>query len=106
MPTSPDGRFAAIAETHVGTTGVTTGTGFGGSPGLRIGGKIFAMLVKDELVVKLRRERVDELARSGVGHAFEPGTGRVMKEWLSIPADAGRRWKALVEEAKEFVHPL
>ena len=105
MPTTPDDRFAAIAETHVGTTGVTTGTGFGGSPGLRIGGKIFAMLVKDELVVKLPRERVDELSASGVGRPFEPGTGRVMKEWLSVPTRAGRRWKALVEEAKGFVGP-
>jgi TfoX/Sxy family transcriptional regulator of competence genes len=105
VPTSPHDRFAAIAETHVGTTGVTTGTGFGGNPGLRVGGKIFAMLVEDELVVKLPKDRVAELSGSGVGHPFEPGTGRVMKEWLSVPTDAGRRWKALVEDAKEFVRP-
>jgi TfoX/Sxy family transcriptional regulator of competence genes len=105
VATSPHDRFAAIAETHLGTTGVTSGTGFGGNPGLRIGGKIFAMLVEDELVVKLPKARVEELEAAGLGRRFEPGTGRVMKEWLSVPTEAGRRWKALVEEAREFVTP-
>jgi hypothetical protein len=26
-----------------------------------------------------------------------------MKEWASVPANASRRWKGLVEEAKGFV---
>jgi hypothetical protein len=53
--------------------------------------------------VKLPRDRVEELTTAGVGHPFEPGTGRVMKEWLSVPTAAGRRWKGLVEEALAFV---
>jgi hypothetical protein len=28
-----------------------------------------------------------------------------MKEWLAVPTEAGRRWLALVEEAREFVGP-
>jgi hypothetical protein len=61
------------------------------------------MLVNDELVVKLPKDRVDELVEGGVGRRFEPGTGRVMKEWLEVPARASRRWAALVREAKSFV---
>ena len=44
-------------------------------------------------------------AEAGVGRRFEPGTGRVMKGWLSVPPGASRRWKALVLEAKAFVGP-
>lgn len=43
-----------LAQPHV-----EQGTGFGRVPGLRTGKKIFAMLCRDELVVKLPRERVD-----------------------------------------------
>ena len=105
MAVSAEERFAAIAEKQLRTSGVTTGTGFGRNPGLRIGGKIFAMLVKEELVVKLPKDRVAELSDAGVGHHFDPGHGRVMKEWLSVPASAGRRWVSLVEEARAFVRP-
>ena len=82
---------------------VTTGTGFGTNPGLRVSGKIFAMLVRGELVVKLPKDRVDELVEAGVARRFDAGKGRPMKEWASVPANASRRWKGLVEEAKVFV---
>lgn len=102
MTTSED-RFTAIAKDELRRRDVTGGTGFGRNPGLRISGKIFAMLVRDELVVKLPMDRVAELAGSGVGRPFEPGTGRVMKEWLSVPVGGSRRWRSLVEEARSFV---
>ena len=51
-----------------------------GSEGLKTGGKFFAMVSKDELVVKLPCERVDELVEAGAGHRFDPGHGRLMKE--------------------------
>jgi hypothetical protein len=105
VPRSAEEIWRPIADAELGTPGVTGGTGFGRSQGLRIDRKIYAMLVNDELVVKLPKDRVDELVGSGVGRRFEPGTGRVMKEWLSVPASAPRRWKALVGEAKTFVHP-
>jgi hypothetical protein len=83
--------------------GVTAGTGFGRSEGLRISGKIFAMLVGGELVVKLPKDRVEDLMASGVGHQFDPGHGRLMKEWVSVTPNASRRWRKLVEEARAFV---
>jgi len=103
MPTNPDRLFASIAESQLSTPGVTAGTGFGRSEGLRVSGKIFAMLVRGELVVKLPRDRVEDLTASGVAHQFDPGHGRLMKEWVSVTPNAGRRWRKLVEEARAFV---
>jgi hypothetical protein len=105
MATSAEKRFASIAEVELRAPGVTGGTGFGRSEGLRISGKIFAMLVKGELVVKLPKDRVAELSASGVGHPFDSGKGQLMKEWVAVPTRSGRRWPALVEEAREFVSP-
>lgn len=103
MTTAVVQRFASISKEELGRRGVTAGTGFGSNPGLRIRGKIFAMLVRDELVVKLPRERVAELTDAGVGRKFDAGKGRPMKEWLSVPARFGRRWEGLVDEARSFV---
>ena len=105
MPRTPEEIWEPIAGEQRKLRGVTGGTGFGRSAGLRIEKKIYAMLVNGELVVKLPRDRVDELVGADVGRRFEPGTGRVMKEWLSVPAGASRRWRALVREAKDFVGP-
>lgn len=105
MARTPEQIWRPIAVAELGTAGVTGGTGFGRSEGLRIDRKIYAMLVNDELVVKLPKDRVDELVDGGVGQRFEPGTGRVMKEWLSVPTSASRRWRGLVDEAKAFVRP-
>lgn len=105
MPRTPEELWKPIADEHRTFPGVTGGTGFGRSEGLRIENRIYAMLVNGELVVKLPKVRVDELVEAGVGRRFEPGTGRVMKEWLSVPPGASRRWKALVLEAKAFVGP-
>ena len=103
MPMTPGQRWSAIAESELGAPGVTGGTGFGRSEGLRLRGKIFAMLVRDELVVKLPKDRVDELVASGVAQRFDAGRGRPMKEWASVSFDASRRWPRLVKEAKTFV---
>jgi hypothetical protein len=103
MPRTPEEIWQPIADEQLRSRGVTGGTGFGRSEGLRIDNKIYAMLVNGELVVKLPKARVDELVGTGTGVRFEPGTGRVMKEWLSVPPTASRRWKALVHEAKAFV---
>ena len=103
MPTTADHLWHDIAETQLPLSGVTSGTGFGRNAGLRIGGKIFAMLVGGELVVKLPKDRVDELVASGAARRFEPGTGRVMKEWASVPTTSSRRWRALADDARTFV---
>jgi YjbR len=95
--------WRSLAEEQLALPNVTGGTGFGRSEGLRISGKIFAMLVRGELVVKLPRKRVDELVDAGVATRFDPGHGRLMKEWASVPPSTPKQWRALVEEARAFV---
>ena len=73
------------------------------SDGLKTGGKFFAMVSRGELVVKLPRERVEELVEAAAGHRFDPGHGRLMKEWVALqPADA-EECAAYVTEARRFV---
>jgi hypothetical protein len=98
-------RFEQLAARFVADPDVTQGTGFGSAPGLRIKGKIFAMLVKDELVVKLPKDRVDGLVAAGAATQFDPGHGRLMKEWASVPADSPEDWERLADEALAFVRP-
>ena len=103
MTRTPEQLWEPIAKAQLAERGVTEGTGFGTGAGLRVSGKIFAMLVRGELVVKLPKDRVDELVEAGAARRFDAGKGRPMKEWASVPASASRRWKALVEEARAFV---
>jgi TfoX/Sxy family transcriptional regulator of competence genes len=103
MVRTPEQLWEPIARDQLSKRGVTGGTGFGTSEGLRVSGKIFAMLVRGELVVKLPRDRVDELVEAGAARRFDAWKGRPMKEWASVPASASRRWKGLVEEARSFV---
>jgi hypothetical protein len=95
--------FGELAARLLTDPAVSQGTGFGSSPGLRVGTKIFAMLVRDELVVKLSKDLVEQLVASGTGVRFDPGHGRLMKEWVSVPARHGRDWDHLATEALQFV---
>jgi len=75
-----------------------------GSTSLKTDGKIFAMLVKDRLVVKLDRRRVDELVATGQGERFDPGHSRLMMEWLSVAEPASDdAWLGLATESEAFV---
>ncbi|MDQ3779014.1 MAG: TfoX/Sxy family protein [Chloroflexota bacterium] len=107
--TTPDERFALVAEVLVGKPGVAIGSrstgvkkGFGSSA-LTVNDKIFAMLFKDRLVVKLPRQRVDALIELGAGERFDPGRGRQMKEWLAIDPRSDEEWLRLATEGMEFV---
>ncbi|MBJ6759959.1 hypothetical protein JGU66_04235 [Myxococcaceae bacterium JPH2] len=73
-----------------------------GSTALKVEGRIFAMLVKERLVVKLPKARVEAMLGAGKGEAFTAGGGRVMKEWVVVVSPA-RSWPALAREALDFV---
>jgi len=74
-----------------------------GSDGLKIKNKIFVMLVRGTLVVKIPRQRIDELIAAGDGERFDPGHGRLMKEWLVLNPDSNQEWLPLAQEALKFV---
>ena len=108
-PSAPEERYAALIEALRGSAhvthpshGIQTMRRFG-STALKIDDKIFAMLVKGRLVVKLPRRRVDELVASGDGERFDPGHGRLMKEWLALEPTSEVEWLPLAREAMEFV---
>jgi hypothetical protein len=100
-----ESRFALVVNAFADDRQVTppgTGKGFG-SGALKVAGKIFAMMSsKGEFVVKLFEERVNELVAAGKGSRFDPGRGRVMKEWLVVTADH-TLWIPLAKEARKLL---
>lgn len=113
-PDSPtqtaEDRYAGLVAAFSGQPGVThlqdgpPSNAFG-STALKINKKIFAMLVRGALVVKLPRQRVDAIVAAGDGERFDPsnGRGRVMKEWLVVSPALAEEWLALATEALAFV---
>jgi hypothetical protein len=73
-----------------------------GSNGLKVDGKLFALFTQGSLIVKLPKDRVAGLVASGVGKPFDPGHGRLMKEWLAVTS-AKAAWIDLAKEAHRFV---
>jgi hypothetical protein len=99
-------EFAALISEFTNRPRVTYGGRGFGARGLRVDGKIFAMLdSKGRFVVKVPRPRAHDLVARGQAIQFEPVPGRPMKEWLVM---TGRRpsWLALAREAYEYVASL
>jgi hypothetical protein len=96
--------FNEVADRLAGEPGVTRAKMFG-SPCLKIGGKVFATFWKDTLVVKLPAARVDESVAAGAGERFDPGMGRLMKEWVAFSPSTSEEWLALAIESRAFVAP-
>jgi TfoX/Sxy family transcriptional regulator of competence genes len=100
--TSDDPRFAEIMTSFAKDRRVTSGKMMS-SVGLKVNGKIFAMMVRGELVVKLPKPRVDALIASGNGKPFDPRRdGRIMKEWVTITGRPAT-WMSIAQEAFTFV---
>jgi hypothetical protein len=97
-----DPRMAPVVAAFANDRQVTYGGKGFGSSGLKLDGRIFAMISsKGKFVVKLPKGRVDELVRLGKGQRFDPGHGRVMKEWLTVDG-ATSSWIDLAKEARGF----
>jgi hypothetical protein len=98
-----DPRFAPIVTAFAKDRQVTHGGKGFGSSGLKVNGKLFAMISsKGKFVAKLPRGRVDELVRGGQGEYFDPGHGRLMKEWVALDGRPAT-WLGLAREARKFV---
>ena len=97
-------RFERLVDELVGIDGVSPpspGRGFGSSA-LKYRGKIFAMLVRGNLVVKLPQARVSELVESGEGRHFDANKGTPMKEWFTLDEPSGMSWSTLSREALDY----
>jgi len=97
-----DPRFAPIAAAFARDRAVTRRKMFSSENVLAVNGKIFAMLTRGQFVAKLPKPRVDEMVAAGQGVHFDPGHGRLMKEWVALEGRQGS-WVALAREARAFV---
>jgi TfoX/Sxy family transcriptional regulator of competence genes len=100
--TTPASAFEKIAAPLLREPDVEEGTGFGTNPGLNTGGKIFAMLVRDGLVVKLPADRCAELIAAGTAEPFVVGKRR-MREWIRLAEVDEAEWDSLAREARDYV---
>lgn len=99
--TELDDQFREISERLVaGDPDIAVKRAFG-SPGLRYKDKVFAMLVRDELVVKLAAGRCEELASDGGAAPFRIGN-RSLREWVVIGPGREFEWDALADEALAY----
>ena len=96
-----DPRFAPVVHAFANHRDVTYGK-LMSSYGLKVKGKIFAMFGRGRFVVKLPKSRVDEMVSTGAGERFDPGHGRLMKEWIVV-ATSKDDWIKLATEAYAFV---
>jgi hypothetical protein len=97
-------RYLDLVDDLMGSDGVTPppgGSGFGRGS-LKFRGKIFAMLVRGSLVLKLPADRVTTLITAGEGVAFDANKGTAMREWFSLAPDSRLDWLELATEALEF----
>lgn len=103
---TPERRYAALVAGFTKLSGVTSiseGKGFGSSGQLKVNGRIFAMLVRGELVLKLPSGRVQELVAQHRGVHFDAGKGKPMKEWFVLSPTSSKPWAPLAQEALDFV---
>lgn len=104
MPDQPADFFHEMSAAALTRPDVATGTMMG-FPCLRVGGAFFASCDHrtGDLIVKLPRDRVEQLIADGVGKPFTPA-GRTFREWVLIDDRDETRWAELIEEARTFVN--
>ncbi|TMR11134.1 hypothetical protein ETD86_36850 [Nonomuraea turkmeniaca] len=99
-----------VAEDFTDDHDVFMGTMFR-SPGLRVGGKIFAFLGHHgQLIVKLPKDRVGEFLDVGTAEEVVMGK-RTMREWIAFPAQEDHEatlalWRSVAQEAHQYVDSL
>ena len=108
VPRTAEEGFAKIVKAFGDKPGVTepdpsSSARRFGSSALRVNGRIFAMVSRGRLVLKLPSRRVAQLIDSGAGGTYDAGKGRPMKGWVSLDPMMQDAWLALATEALEFV---
>jgi len=77
-----------------------------GSPCVSVNGKTFATFHKGDMTFKLASEARARALEIEGATLFDPGMGRPMKEWVSVPAGQSGHWPELAEEAYAYVADL
>jgi len=97
-------QWSAVVASFADDPEVEVGEGRGfGAGALKAKGKIFAFVsAKGDFVVKLPKARADRLFAEGRAKAFDPGHGRLMKQWAAV-VGADADLIALAREARAFV---
>jgi hypothetical protein len=103
LPDSPADFFHETSAAALTRPDVATGTMMG-FPCLRVAGAFFASCDHrtGDLIVKLPRDRVEQLIADGIGKPFAPA-GRTFREWVLIDDRDRLRWAELIDEARVFV---
>ena len=99
----PAGFFWEASAPALAHDDVATGTMMG-FPCLRVSGAFFASCDhrSGDLIVKLPRQRVEQLIETGAGKPFTPA-GRTFREWVLIEDRDQARWAELIDEARLYV---
>lgn len=97
-----------IRDQEIALPAVTTSRMFG-TDRLKVGGKVYAMVFKGALVVKLSRPRAESLVAEGLAFVFYRGHGRPMKHGVQSSPTAGWigcRWSPKRGSFSGSNHPL
>ena len=93
---SADDPYAALVKKLLRSRKVTFSRN-----SLWVGRKMFCFSSKEDLILKLPEKRVDELVSSGEGKRFDPGRGKVQREWLAVKPTRSTSL-TLAKEAMKF----
>jgi len=97
--------YATLAAVELAKPDVSHGRSLR-SGTLTVGGKMFAFLREDRLIVKLPGDRASGLIATTGAVPHESG-GRLMKEWVSLPLpEDTEEWRTVLAEACEHVRAL
>ena len=101
-----DERLDALADDYLSRPGVDWGRMFS-TTGLRVRGKVFGLVNhQGQLMVKIPAARADELESTGAAARIIM-KGRVMREWVEMPYEAGEQaWRSLLDEAYAYLNKI
>jgi hypothetical protein len=107
-PNAVDAWYAELVSRYVARPDVTFEPAFHNEV-LKVHRRIFAMVVRGRLVVKLAADAAAALVGAGAAEPFETRPGRPMKQWVALE-QRGRRWRQewdeLVTTAYRYVGGL
>ena len=99
---SPVERYHELCEELLAQPGVTIGRALS-NEGLMVHGKLFAFLLRGQLIVKLPVERVAEVIGAGTGAPALMGK-RTMNGWVEVSREGD--WPEIARESYDYVRVL